>query len=497
MKIHALLGLAVAVSALVTSSPAQAVVVALPSFNVDTSQTTVSGMSSGGYMASQLGYAFSATFKGVGVFTGGPYSCSGHYPASNCMSNAVVSASMINTMQADINNWSGTSIDDKINVTNQKVFLWVGNSDTTVGPNEMNAVKTLYQNNGVATANLDYIKRDNTAHVMPTDFDATGNSVCNNSASPYISNCGFDGAKAALSKFYGTLNARNDAPAAGNYIEFDQSAFINSNPGMATNGWLYVPANCRAGAVCKLHVVLHGCAQNYATIGDKYLKNTGYARWADTNSIIVLFPQTKNDSTYRTTTASGWLANSGGCWDWLGWYGSNFAQKTGTQMSAIKTMVDKVSAGASGAGTLPAPVGVSTSNASASSMTIGWALVTGASGYRVYRGGALVTASPVAASPYNDSGLSADTTYSWTVRAIDANGAEGAASEPASGTTTRSDASCYTASNLAHTMAARAYASYGYAFAYGSQQNLGLWSSTVITTLKRTGSGYYVVGACP
>jgi len=130
-------------------------------------------------------------------------------------------------------------------------------------------------------------------------------------------------------------------------------------------------------------------------------------------------------------------------------------------------------------------------------MTIGWALVTGASGYRVYRGGALVTASPVAASPYNDSGLSADTTYSWTVRAIDANGAEGAASEPASGTTTRSDASCYTASNFAHTMAARAYASYGYAFAYGSQQNLGLWSSTVITTLKRTGSGYYVVGTCP
>lgn len=497
MKIHALLGLAVAVSALVTSSPAQAVVVALPSFNVDTSQTTVSGMSSGGYMASQLGYAFSATFKGVGVFTGGPYSCGGHYPASNCMSNAVVSASMINTMQADINNWSGTSIDDKINVTNQKVFLWVGNSDTTVGPNEMNAVKTLYQNNGVATANLDYIKRDNTAHVMPTDFDATGNSACNNSASPYISNCGFDGAKAALSKFYGTLNARNDAPAPGNYIEFDQSAFIDSNPGMATNGWLYVPANCRAGAVCKLHVVLHGCAQNYATIGDKYLKNTGYARWADTNSIIVLFPQTKNDSTYRTTTASGWLANTGGCWDWLGWYGSNFAQKTGTQMSAIKAMVDKVSAGASGVDTLPAPVGVSTSNASASSMTIGWASVTGASGYRVYRGGALVTASPVAASPYKDSGLSADTTYSWTVRAVDANGAEGATSAPASGTTTRSNNTCYTASNFAHTMAGRAYASYGYAFAYGSLQNMGLWSTAVITSLKRTGSSHYVIGTCP
>ena len=115
----------------------------------------------------------------------------------------------------------------------------------------------------------------------------------------------------------------------------------------------------------------------------------------------------------------------------------------------------------------------------------------------VLRGGGLVQALAVAASPYNDSGLSADTTYSWTVRAVDANGAEGATSAPASGTTTRSDNTCYTASNFAHTMAGRAYASYGYAFAYGSLQNMGLWSSAVITSLKRTGSSHYVIGTCP
>ena len=37
-------------------------------------------------------------------------------------------------------------------------------------------------------------------------------------------------------------------------------------------------------------------------IGDKFVKNTGYSRWADTNSIIVLFPQTKVDSTSRPTS---------------------------------------------------------------------------------------------------------------------------------------------------------------------------------------------------
>lgn len=496
MRISEILGLVLAVSALAPSS-AQAVVVSLPSYNVDTSQTTVSGMSSGGYMATQLGYAFSSTFKGVGVFTGGPYMCGGHYYSTNCMSNAVVSASMLNTMQADINNWSGTSIDDKANVANQKVFLWVGNSDTTVGPNEMNAVNTLYQNNGVLTANLDYIKRNNTSHVMPTDFDATGNNACNNAASPYIANCGYDGAKAALTKFYGTLNARNDAPATGNYIEFNQSPFINSNPGMAASGWLYVPANCAAGAPCKIHVVLHGCAQNHATIGDKFIKNTGYSRWADTNSIILLFPQTRNDSVYRMTSASGSLANSSGCWDWLGWYGSNFAQKAGPQVAAIKAMVDQLSSG-SGAGTaLPAPTGLGTSNATNTSMTISWNAVAGAAGYRVHRDGALVTASPVTASPYTDSGLKAGTSYTWTVRAVDANNTEGATSSPASGTTIGSATTCYTASNYAHTLAGRAYASYGYTFAYGSGQSMGLWNTSVITTLKKTGPYYYVIGTCP
>ena len=335
--------LALALAALIAAHGAHAVV-ALPALNVDTGQITVSGLSSGGFMANQLGYAYSTTFKGVGVFAGGPYMCAGHSNYTACMYNATISASMLSTMQADLNNWSGTAIDDKANVAAQKVFLFVGTSDFTVGPNPMNGVQTQYTNNGVPVANLDYIKRDSTAHVFPTDFDSTGNNACSSSASPYISNCGYDGAKAALTKFYGTLAARNDAPAAAHYIEFDQTAFT-SNAGMAATGWVYVPASCASGTQCRLHVALHGCQQNVATIGDKFVKNTGYTRWADTNNIIVLFPQTKVDNTSHSTSASGSLANANGCWDWIGWYGSNFAQKAGTQMAAIKAMVDRLASG--------------------------------------------------------------------------------------------------------------------------------------------------------
>src|SRR6185295_11803940 len=86
---------------------------ALPRLNVDAAKTTVSGLSSGAFMANQLGYAYSATFKGVGVFAGGPYMCAGHSNYTACMYNATISASMLSTMQADINNWSGTANDSK------------------------------------------------------------------------------------------------------------------------------------------------------------------------------------------------------------------------------------------------------------------------------------------------------------------------------------------------------------------------------------------------
>lgn len=480
------------------AAPACQAASALPALNIDRAAITVSGLSSGGFMANQLGIAHSATFKGVGVFAAGPYMCAGHSNYTACMYNAGISSSMLSTMQADIDRWSGSSIDAKGNIAAQKVFLFVGNGDTTVGPNPVLALQTQYGHNGVPAAHLQLVRRDGTAHVFPTDFAGTGNNACSSASSPYIANCGYDGAKAVLAMFYGALNPRNDAPPASRYLEFDQAAFT-SNPGMAATGWVYVPADCTAGASCRLHVALHGCQQNAATIGDRFLVNTGYTRWADTNRIVVLFPQTRVDNTRRSTAASGSLPNPNGCWDWVGWYGSSFAQRDGTQVAAIKAMVDRLaSGGGSGGGTtLPAPTGVAASGATAGSMVIAWAAVTGASGYNVYRSGARVNAALVNGTSYTDSGLAAGTTYSWSVTAVDAGGAESAPSAPASGTTTGSAAVCFTASNYAHTTAGRATQRLGIAYANGSNQALGLWNVFVTTTLKRTGANYYVLGSCP
>ena len=355
----------------------------------------------------------------------------------------------------------------------------------------------------MAAANLAWNQQSGASHTFPTDFAGAGDNACGTAASPYISNCSFDGAGAMLKQFYGTLNARNSAPASANYVQFDQAPYTAGNAGMAATGWVYVPASCASGASCRLHVALHGCLQNYAQVGARFIQNTGYTRWADTNHIVVLFPQTQVDNGTHATAASGSLANPNGCWDWIGWYGSQFAQKAGVQMKAIKAMVDAISAGSTGGGggggggALPAPTGVGTSNATASSMTIAWNAVSGASGYNVYRGGAKVNASTVTGTSYVDTGLAPATTYAWTVTDLDAGGVESAPSTAASGTTAGTAATCLAASNYAHVQAGRAHQSAGYAYANGSNQNMGLWNVFVTTTLKQTGANYYVIGTCP
>jgi hypothetical protein len=126
--------------------------------------------------------------------------------------------------------------------------------------------------------------------------------------------------------------------------------------------------------------------------------------------------------------------------------------------------------------------------------------VQGAAGYHVYRNGAKKTTSAVTGTSYTDTGLASATTYQWTVTAVDGNGAESAQSAPASGTTSGTappPATCYTASNYAHTTAGRAYAAWGYTYANGSNQYMGLWNIYTTTTLKQTGPNYYIIGTCP
>ncbi|NDP63779.1 PHB depolymerase family esterase [Polaromonas sp.] len=461
----------------------------LPQLNIDTTQTTVSGLSSGGFMAAQLHVAYSATFrKGAGIVAGGPFYCAEGSivnATGRCMASpaGIPTSSLVSTT----NSWASQGIiDPVVNLQGSKVYLFSGSIDSTVKTGVMDALKTYY-NSFVPAANVVYKKDIAAEHAMVTDDYG---SACSTKGSPYINDCNFDLAGAMLAHFYGTLNPRNSGTLpAGNFVEFNQSQFITGH-GMAPTGWAYIPQACTAGAQCRVHVVLHGCQQNVTLVQQQYVRNTGYNRWADSNNLVMIYPQTSTQAT-----------NS--CWDWWGYDSASYARKSGPQMVAIKAMVDQVSAGGTTTpppAALPAPTGVSTSNAAASSMTVNWNAVSGAASYNVYRNAGKVNALPVTGTSYSDTGLAAATAYSWTVRAVDGNNLESVASTAAAGTTTGTPppaATCTTASNYAHTMAGRAYVFGGYTYANGSAQNMGLWNIYTSRTLKLTGTNYYVIGTCP
>jgi hypothetical protein len=79
-------------------------------------------------------------------------------------------------------------------------------------------------------------------------------------------------------------------------------------------------------------VVLHGCHQDTSAIYDQYYRDTGYNKWADTNNIILLYPQ----------GGSGSFSNPNACWDWWGYDDPDYAKRSGRQMAAIKGMVDRI-----------------------------------------------------------------------------------------------------------------------------------------------------------
>jgi poly(3-hydroxybutyrate) depolymerase len=94
---------------------------------------------------------------------------------------------------------------------------------------------------------------------------------------------------------------------------------------------VYVPASCRNEPGCRVHVALHGCRQSRETVGESFIRDTGYAQIADRNRLVILFPQI-SASTY----------NPEGCWDWWGYTGLDYLGKDAPQIAALWAMVQRL-----------------------------------------------------------------------------------------------------------------------------------------------------------
>lgn len=334
-------------------------------YPVDPAQVSVAGISSGAFMANQLHVAHSAGIMGAAMVAGGLYGCAvldvqpdGVYALASravgqCMStpSLLPDVGFFKRMVSDLaeRGW----IDPPANLAHSRVYLFTGQSDKVVSPKTVELAARLYSALAVPASQIKFddqnLPNPGAGHSWVTS--AFGNA-CDANAPPFIDDCRYDQAGAELKEIYGTLETRANAPS-GRVVAFDQTEFVPGHAaaanGMLDTGYLYVPKACEAGGAgqtCRLQVVLHGCLQSSEVLKDEFYTKIGVNEWADSNRIVVLYPQA-----HATTVAelpvqnalSLFNTNLQGCWNWWG-YGNDkqYLTKEGVQVHAIWAMVQRI-----------------------------------------------------------------------------------------------------------------------------------------------------------
>tara|TARA_B100000700_G_scaffold309912_1_gene389795 strand:- start:20203 stop:21306 length:1104 start_codon:yes stop_codon:yes gene_type:complete len=300
----------------------------LPDLTLDPSATSVMGVSSGGYMATQLAVAYPVLFQRLAVFAAGPWGCAqGELSRAlgQCMST-LRGLPERDALQARLSDYRSQGLVGEAEaLADQRVYLWHGSADTTVEPDLGEMLAEQYRDwLSAPETQLKVVHQDDAGHGWPVDSSVLADSAelvdCREGGAPYLLDCGLDGAGEALGWLYAKIGqegansetsedskeaAPPPTPSTGRLLTFDQTAFDDD---LAEQGYLYVPQACETGKTCRLVVALHGCSMNAAEIGKAFVRDTGLNHWASHHDLVVLYPQ-----------ASASLANPLGCWDWWGY----------------------------------------------------------------------------------------------------------------------------------------------------------------------------------
>lgn len=318
----------------------------LPALGTDIKATSVSGISSGAYMAGQFQIAHSKIVMGAAIIAGGPYGCAQSVFSDMMMGPGVaflnmpkaINGCMLNTLapwgvpdvallaEKTRNLARAGRIDPIENLLDDRVYLFSGSNDRTVVPSIVKAAFDYYKLLGFSDDHVAFVSDIPAGHAFVT---ASEGQSCEITGKPYIVDCNYDQAEAVLSHIYGALKPRTETPG-GTFLTFDQRPFFRGITGhdMEDEGVAYIPADCAASTSCRVHIAFHGCAQNIAASGDAFIRETGYANWADANALIVLFPQ-----------AASSPMNPQGCWDWWGFTGRDYLTQDAAQITIVFRML--------------------------------------------------------------------------------------------------------------------------------------------------------------
>ena len=290
---------------------------------------TVSGISSGAYMANQFHLAYAEHVNGVGLIAGGPYDCaegSLSTALARCVGKADAQLDVAKLLQRAKQRASAGQLAPEATWSRAKVWLFHSTLDTTVARAVSDQLAQFYAA-FLPSEQLRYVNHIAAAHSMPT---RNKGNACNTAESPFINACQYDAAGELLGFLLGALQPAATT-ANGRIVKFDQETYAPSGDlTLAEEGYVYIPQRCDAGAICKLHIAFHGCQQYADAIGERFVREAGYNEWADSNDLVILYPQTKS---------SMLPLNPKGCWDWWGYTDADYATRKGNQIATVAAMV--------------------------------------------------------------------------------------------------------------------------------------------------------------
>jgi len=183
----------------------------LASYSIELKETSVSGISSGAYMADQFHVAFSSSLKGAGIIAGGPYNCAEGSLLSalgRCMKPSFFSGPPDGAELADNARKLAEKkvIDDLSYLKDNNIYIFSGTNDETVSQKVGDQIKAFYQSVGVAEEKIRYVNDIAAGHAMITQN--YGNACSTASKPPYINKCDRDEAGNLLNHIYdAALNA--------------------------------------------------------------------------------------------------------------------------------------------------------------------------------------------------------------------------------------------------------------------------------------------------
>ncbi|THF64398.1 extracellular catalytic domain type 2 short-chain-length polyhydroxyalkanoate depolymerase [Pseudothauera rhizosphaerae] len=461
----------------------------LPELVLDTTRITVSGISSGAYMAVQFGTVHSGAVSGVAATAGGPYFCAGGNTwgglavggvMARCMQGdpdypaTPITAAHRAQMEANTRDWAAQGrIDPLDGLARQRVWIFHGYNDGIVKRPVSDALADWYS--AFVPQHQVFYRNDlNAAHGQISAACAAPQAgancnVCAQTGGNFINHCAdratgaadYDAAGAALQLFHGPLQRTPTAALTGRVLSFDQTPYVRrgdsplapARASMGQTGYLYLPAACAAGQPCRLHVAFHGCQQYAGRIGTAFVDHAGFNEWADANRIAVLYPQAADSM--PTLFAPTRPINPNGCWDWWGYNdflfdpAGRYATRDGLQIAAVWRMVQRLAGG--GSAGVPATPASGTpvpqlADVSATRVVLVWTPVAGAAGYRIVRSGAgepeVLGGGSVDGPSFVDTGLAPATAYRYRIHVLDAAGAEGPPSAELAVTTAAAAPAC-------------------------------------------------------